>query len=204
MNRITRILKRGEKISRNGKEMFEINNFPSVPTTDNNIDYLYILMSLNSIILRKEGVKFPTYMNRWIVEIQPTEENINNNSLSLIGIKKVIENYRNQLQLGKSFIKFQVIYLNDGELPTIRILFFQLGKDGENRVSHESFLYPFLFPVYKENFFNDDRIQKMENNKINFRFIEHLPIVNLSRVEFDEKGNLTPLKELEKYSVNWD
>lgn len=204
LNTIKSIFNRSEKIEKNGEEIIQINNFPSVPTTDKNIDYLYILISLNSIILREEGVKFPTYMNRWIIDIQPTEENINNNSFSLIGIKKIIENYRNRLQLGKSFIKFQVIYLNDDELPTVRILFFQLGNDGENRVSHESFLYPFLFPVYEENFFSDERIKKMNDNKIDFRFIEHLPIVNLSRIEFDKKGHLSPLKELEKYSDNWD
>lgn len=203
MSKITKILNEGERVVKDEKVVYLIDDFPSVPTTDKDIDYLYILMSVNSIILGDEGIKFPTYLKKWMTEIRPIESNVKNKKFSLSGIKKMIESFREELKTGKNFVKFQIVYINDDELPTIRINFFQFGDDCGNKVSHESFLYPFLFPVYQDNFFSDERIMKMVDNGIHFGFMEVLPIMNLCRVEFDENGNLKPLKELEKYSENW-
>ena len=204
MSKIPEILNNAKQRQRNGELFVTLDDFPAVPTTDKNIDYLFIMMSVQSMILNEEGIEFPSFVERWSVDITPDGDNLKNNRFSLEGIRDLVIIFKNEISKGKTFIKAQLIYEDGEELPTIRIHFFRFIKEGEDIVSHESFLYPFVFFVYEENFFSEERIKAMEDNGINFGFIEVLPVMNICRVEFDENGQLKPLKELEKYRENWE
>lgn len=203
MSKIPEIMKKGKRSKKNGELIITLDDFPPVPTTDKNIDYLFISMSLQSIILMEEDIEFPSFLERWNIDITPNENNLKNNKFSLEGIREIVTQFKTRISKGKTFIKTQVIYGNEDQLPTIRIHFFQFIKKGEYIARYESSLYPFIFFVYEENFFSDDRIKTMVDNGIHFGFIEVLPIMNLCRVEFDENRHLKPLKELERYSHNW-
>ncbi|WP_304142303.1 hypothetical protein [Mesoflavibacter zeaxanthinifaciens] len=203
MSKIPEILNNAKQGKKNGELYITLDDFPAVPTTDKNIDYLFIMMSLQSMILKEEGIEFPSFLERWCVDITPDGDNLKNNRFSLEGIRDLVIIFKNEISKGKTFIKAQLIYEDGEELPTIRIHFFRFIKEGEYIARHESFLYPFIFFVYEENFFSEERIKAMEDNGIHFGFMEVLPVMNICRVEFDENGNLKPLKELEKYRENW-
>lgn len=203
MSKIPEIMNKGKLSKKNGELIITLDDFPSVPTTDKNIDYLFIMMSLQSIILMEEDIEFPSFLERWSIDITPNENNLKNNRFSLEGIREIVTQFKTRILEGKTFIKTQVIYEDGDPLPTIRIHFFQFIKKGEYIARFESSLYPFIFFVYEENFFSEERIKIMWDNSIHFGFMEVLPIMNLCRVEFDENGNLKPLKELERYSHNW-
>ncbi|WP_304142547.1 hypothetical protein [Mesoflavibacter zeaxanthinifaciens] len=203
MSKIPEIMNKGKLSKKNGELIVTLDDFPPVPTTDKNIDYLFIMMSLQSIILQEEGIEFPSFLERWSIDITPNENNLKNNKFSLEGIREIVSQIKTRILEGKTFFKTQVIYGNEEQLPTIRIHFFQFVKKGEYIARYESSLYPFIFFLYEENFFSDERIKTMEDNGIHFGFMEVLPIMNLCGVEFDENGKLKPLKELERYSHNW-
>jgi hypothetical protein len=188
MSKIPEILKNAKHREKNGELYITLDDFPAVPTTDKNIDYLFILMSVQSMILNVEGIEFPLLMKRWSVDITPNQENLKNNKFSLDGIRDLVIFFKSEISKGKTFIKAQLIYEEGEQLPTIRIHFFQFIEDGEYIAGNESSLYPFIFFVYEENFFNEERIK----------------IMNLCPVEFDENGHLKALKELEKYRGNWE
>lgn len=204
MSRIPNIFRNAERTEKNGEITISLPDFPNFPTTDEKIDYLFILMSLQSIILETQGVIFPTFMKRWFSDITPNYFNLKNNKFSLDGIREKINYFSDEMSYGKNFIKTQVIYDDGEELPTIRIHFFNFNEINDNKVSNESFLYPFTFFVYDDDFFSDERVNKIEDNGINFGFLEILPNMNLCPVQFDEDGNLKPLEELERYKDNWN
>jgi hypothetical protein len=203
MSRIPNIFRNGKRTEKDGEITISIPDFPNFPTTDKKIDYLFILMSLQSIILETQGVILPTFVKMWFSDITPNHYNLENNKFSLDGIREKINYFSDELSYGKSFMKTQVIYEDGEELPTIRIHFFNFNEKEGGKVSNESFLYPFTFFVYDEDLFSEERIRKMEDNGINFGFLEILPIMNLCPIEFDENGELKTLKELERYKDNW-
>lgn len=203
MSRIPNIFKNAERTEKNGEITISLPDFPNFPTTDKKIDYLFILMSLQSIIFETQGVIFPTFVKKWFSDITPNYFNLKNNKFSLQGIREKINYFSNEMSYGKNFIKTQVIFDDGEELPTIRIHFFNFSEINDIKVSNESFLYPFTFFVYDEDIFSDERIRKMEDNGIDFGFLEVLPIMNLCPVEFDENGELKTLEELERYKDNW-
>ena len=204
MSKIPEILNNAKQGKKNGELYITLDDFPAVPTTDKNIDYLFIMMSLQSMILKEEGIEFPSFVERWCVDITPDGDNLKNNRFSLEGIRDLVIIFKRDILKGKTFIKTQLIYEDGEQLPTIRIHFFRFIEEGEYIARHESFLYPFIFFLYEENFFSEERIKAMEDNGIDFGFMEVLPVMNICRVEFDENGHLKPLKELEKYSENWE
>jgi hypothetical protein len=148
MSKIPEILNNAKQRQRNGELFVTLDDFPAVPTTDKNIDYLFIMMSVQSMILNEEGIEFPSFVERWSVDITPDGDNLKNNRFSLEGIRDLVIIFKNEISKGKTFIKAQLIYEDGEELPTIRIHFFRFIQEGEDIVSHESFLYPFVFYVY--------------------------------------------------------
>lgn len=202
MSKIQQILNRGEVKISNGEKRYVINDFPNFPSTDNNLDYLFLLMNIQSIIFNENNISFPTRINKWSLDIIPNEINLSNNLFSYDGIRKVINRYKNDLFEKKIFIKFQILF-ESTELPIMRIHFFNFSKNGEIKISNESSLYPFIFFVYDENTFSSYRIERMKEVGINEKFIQLLPMINLCNVEFDNDGKLTPLKEIERYVNEW-
>lgn len=194
MTRIIELLTNGEMDE--AKEYFTIFDVPNTPTED--VDFLYLVMGTQSNILIEEGVIFPTTLDLFNILIEPTEFNINNGTYSIEGIMEQIKSYKYKLKYGKPFIKCQVSYDEGKNLPTLKLQFF-LFKDahGESFIKYESQLYYYTFPHYATNLFTDERIEAMTENGINADFIRHIPNISLCPINFDKKGNLSPLIEFE-------
>jgi len=202
MSQIKQILHSSKEEITNGETNYIINDFPNFPSTDKNLDYLFILMSVQSIIFQQEKITFPTKIDKWFVDISPTDTNIKDNLFTYEGLKKVVKEITKNIKDGRIFVKFQIVY-ESSNLPKIRIYFFKFSENGEHHILNESFLYPFVFFVYDENTFNDERIQNMEEVGINTKFIKTLPMINICPVKYDINRELTPLNELERYVNEW-
>jgi hypothetical protein len=202
MSQIKKILYSSNEKTINGETRCIINDFPNFPSTDKNLDYLFILMSVQSIIFKEEEISFPTKIDKWSVDISPTDNNITNNLFSYEGVKKVVKEFTKNLKEEKIFVKFQILFENIN-LPTIRIYFFKFSEKGEYKITNESFLYPFIFFVYDEDTFNKERIQKMEDVGMNTKFIQTLPMINICPVKYDNNGEIIILDELERYENEW-
>lgn len=202
MSQVKKIMNSWREEITNGKTSYMISDFPNFPSTDENLDYLFILMSLQSIIFNEEKIYFPTTIDMWFVDISPNQTNITNNLFSYEGINRVVKKITKSLKKERIFIKFKILYENL-TLPTIRIYFYKFSENGEYKIPYESSLYPHTFFVYDENIFNEERIQNMEDVGINTKFIRTLPMINICPVKYDENGKLTPLSELEKYLNDW-
>lgn len=203
MSNIINILMDGEGKEVDGELIFTLDNFVETPTTDKKIDYLYILMNIQSFILNENKVYFPTRMDKWNVDIRPTEQNINNNLFSLKGIQETITKNKENLLKGKNFFKTQVLYNEGNDIPTIRIHFYKFHPDSKTNVRYESLIYPFTFFRYEKKLFTKKRKKDLKNSGIDFKFLEILPLMNICPINFDEKMNLKPLKELERYTDSW-
>jgi hypothetical protein len=204
MSRIREIIKNSIVKDNEGENRYLIKDFPNLPSTDKNLDYLFILMSLQSMILNDEKIFFPTKFDIWFLDIIPNKKNLSEHNFSIDGIKKIIEENKTKLLEKKFFIKFQILFNNSNSLPTIRIHFYNFSDRGVNEISNESFLYPFIFFIYEEKIFNKRRIDKMKKVGINPNFIQILPMVNLCPVKFEENGEIISIIELERYLNRWN
>jgi hypothetical protein len=202
MTQVKKIMNSWREETTNGKTSYMINDFPNFPSTDKNLDYLFILMSIQSIIFNEEKIYFPTKIDKWFVDISPSQNNITNNLFTYEGINRVVKKNTKNLKDERIFVKFKILYENFN-LPTIRIYFFKFSENGEYKIPYENFLYPYTFFVYDENIFNEERIKNMEDVGINTKFIRKLPMINICPVKYDDNGELTPLSELEKYLNDW-
>lgn len=201
MDRIWEILE-GTRIDRD-RGTRTIMDAPDTPTED--LAFLYILMAIQSNILSAEGVRFPTRMDRFEVHIEPNEYNLKNGAFSLEGVMEQVTHLRYKLMYGRSFLKSQVVFTDDGDLPTLILHFFRFEDvTGIQRISHESLLYPFTFHEYPKDIFSEQRTKAMEEQGINVEFIKYLPNTNLCPINFDDNGELLlSLSEYEKNRKYW-
>jgi len=190
------------KDSYNQNGMIEINNVPDVPTSDYKIEFLYFLMKIQSIILGEQGVVFPNSMDTYYIDI-PYQDLLSKNEKEAVTlIYDKVYSEKEKLEVGKSFLKFQLLFEKNPELPDVRIHFYTFHHRGTINLRYESYLYKYTFFPYDENIFTKSRIQAMDKNKMSFRFIEVLPNVSLCAIFF-ENGELKPLQEFEKYVSTW-
>lgn len=200
MDRIKDILNNSEIDEELG--LCAINDTPETPNED--LAFLYLFMYLQSDVLNREGVKFPTWLERFEVHIEPLDYNLDKGRFSLEGIEEEIMYYKESLKEGKSFLKTQVLFEEGELLPTLVLHFFTFLDKGKGKeVLYESLLYPFTFHEYPSETFTRARIKAMGERGINTEFIRYLPNTELCPIHFDGQGILMPLKAYEKHRKYW-
>ena len=202
MSKAKELLNSITPINVNGEEFYQIDNFPDAPTTDDKIDFLYLLMEIQSLILNQQQIYFPIKMDIFHIDI-PSREISDSNTIKVINkIYQSVESVKEKLITGKSFLKFQLLFDKNTLLPNIRIHFYVFHKNGEISLRYESSLYQYTFFAYEDEIFNPKRKEAMNKVSIPFQVIEVLPNINLCPIIYDLDGNLH-LPELENYTKTW-
>lgn len=196
-NSIKEKLKQLKEVEIEGIKMYQLDDFPTPITKIENLDYFLFYLNIQSIIFYEEGISFPNRLDLFYEDI------ISPDKLNIEGIKDCIESNKSKLINEKSFIKAQIVYLAESETPTIRIYFIRFNEDGPLQIIGETLLYSQILFKYEEDFFSKERLDTMDELKINAEFIKTLTNTNICPIKFNN-GELLPLIEIEKYREEYE
>lgn len=176
----------GFRVFHNEKEkIYEILEFPHFPQETKQSQQLYF--RIESENFTKRHFQFPIKLNitERIVEIK--YENIE--FITLRDIYDVIEKDKNRFINTDTFFKVELVYEN--KICILSILYYTICDNGTTTIQNIHDLLDFTFIKYNTKKFTKKfikpRIKKYGNNP---RDIEHIPLLPLLWLDYDENYNL--------------
>lgn len=175
----------------NGEKLYSIEDLPPTPTED--LDMLFTVIIFTGIHLKDAGITFPNKAFTSYLDITPVRENLDANLFTLKGMNKVIAEEMVKFKSDKVFLKTQLLYELGYNLPTIRLTFVDFCEDGDVNLITEAMLYPFIYRKYEENFFSEERIQRMVEEDLDIEFFQYLPNSRILQLKKDDNNELIPI-----------
>lgn len=172
-----------------------IKDFCSYPQKSKKCKRLYQM--LEKVFIGFEGIEFPVKVKHWVVEGM-----INDNNGIHPDFKGILQLIASQQIEDKSlpiFFKAEVVYNNRASLPTLKVHFYQLTKEGDIEIHSADELVEYTFIHYRNtDQFTDKRIQLLLKEGVNICELLTIPILPLQFIKFDDKGCMQAFTHLQR------
>jgi hypothetical protein len=122
----------GFKCETNERGLISIDVNCEYPQQKDNCLLLY--NKFQELIIIDSKISFPFRLKHFSVTINPTDKFTIMNYFKIDGVKKIVEENKNELVGRRTFVKPQVIYNKKTKFPNLLIHFYQLSEDEEMEI----------------------------------------------------------------------
>jgi hypothetical protein len=163
-----------------------------------------LLKSIERLFIDEAQLKYPLNIKYWKAVFEPTQENIKK-YYSPEGIKVYVQELKNRLIGNTTFLKPEVHYGKDKELPYLILHFYQGNYDGKLNI-HDSYDFVDTCIIeYKDlKHLTPDRKLNLIQNGVNVNWVRNIPLFPAELIKFDNQDTIMDFKfqELNKSNFN--
>lgn len=177
----------------------EINDVNQFPQESKNSQKLYDRLELSKI--EDSGIIFPVMLKKWIITINPINNDIIMDYFRISGIKKVIEENNSKLEGKTTFVKGAIQYPKKSKYPNLNIHFYEVVNDGGDEVINIFDMIEYCKIQYNVKQFTPKRIANLEK-LVNTEELLRIPYLPVELIRFDNFGNILDFKLHQINTIN--
>jgi hypothetical protein len=159
--------------------------------------------SIERLFIDEAQLKYPLNIKYWKAVFEPTQENIKK-YYSPEGIKVYVQELKNRFIGNITFLKPEIHYGKDKELPYLILHFYQVNYDEKLNI-HNSYGFVNKCSIeYKDlKHLTPDRKQNLIQNGINVNWIRNIPLFPAEQIKFDNQDTIMDFKFQELNQSNF-
>ena len=174
----------------NDEKWYEITEYPNFPQESRNSMDLYNELEKDN--LQGRNVVFPLKLDITITTMGLDSQTAQ--YFSIGGIIKLLDRDKDLFVHTDTFFKVKLVY--DQDLPILSIIYYTICETGSRSISSLDELLDLTFIDYDTDQFTKDRIEEFEKAGVNFNEIEHIPIIPLLWMQFNDDNSLKDILHL--------